>query len=213
MTKVIVLSVVLSLLVFGSGIFLGYGFQKRTLTQSNAQLDEIRKEINQMQTMILFSTLGKNFTCSYYEFMLQKIGDRLEAVTEQVISMEKDVHLTSKESRESTIAELMNLRLQYWVLAENYRRQCDPDYHTILYFYRVKPTCYECEVEGQVLAELSQKCDVAVAPISLNVDLDTISLLTQVYNVSLEDAPVLIIDGNQKLQGLVTLDELNETIC
>ncbi len=211
--KYVVLSFIFATLLFFGGIYLGYTLQGKQINNANDELNNIDEELNQMETMVLMNSVNKNLTCTYLEGSIGVVYKDLEKVRLQVVSMEKDIKLRNSDEYNALVAKLINMRVKYWLLGEAVRKNCDPNLSTVLFFYSVNKKCIDCDVMGVELADVSSKCNVVIAPIPVDSKVDIANMLAKYYNVTSDDTPVLIINQNQVIKGLIPESNLTKILC
>ncbi len=207
------MSFVLATLVFFGGIYLGYTLQGKQISDANYELSNIDAELNQMETMVLMNSVNKNLTCTYLQDNIKVVYKDLENVRMQVVSMEKDVKLRNSEEYDTLVTNLINMRVKYWLLGEAVRENCNPNISTVLFFYSINTKCIDCDVIGIELARISEKCNVVIAPIPVDSKVEIAKMLANYYNVSAEDVPVLIINQNKTIKGLIPEENLTKILC
>ena len=105
------------------------------------------------------------------------------------------------------------LQIRHWLLAKNIAKECDEDYHLVMYFYSNKQgECKNCKEQGNNLAVLRKK-DEKMYTYAFNINLDNLAFntLKAMYNVSKTEIPTIIVD-DKKYTGFKTIDKLQQII-
>ena len=211
--KYILFSFILSTIVFLGGIYIGYNMQGREVNSTNVDISNIKNQIGELEIMMLMNSVNKNLTCTYLENNVAPVQNELENVREKVASMENDVKLRNSNEYNELAENLIKLRIRYWMLGEEIRKNCDKNLTTILYFYTMNQKCQDCEIMGYELTDISSKCKVVIAPIPIDSNIELVKTFSEYYNLSAKDVPTLIINQNQTIKGLVSEKELEKIIC
>jgi hypothetical protein len=106
------------------------------------------------------------------------------------------------------------LRMMMWTEAKELRKTCGDEFHTVAYIYSydtedVNQRAIQISL-GKVLEDFKAKYgrDVLLIPMAGNLDLESIDLMKTKFDVS--ELPVVIIDEREVLNGLVTVEDLEE---
>ena len=211
--KYILFSFILSTIVFLGGIYIGYNMQGREVNSTSVDLSSIKGQIGELEIMMLMNSVNKNLTCTYLEDNMKPVQIELENVRKKVAAMEKDVKLRNSEEYNKLAEDLIKLRIRYWMLGEEIRKNCDENLTTIIYFYTMNEKCQDCDIMGYELSDISSKCNVVVAPIPIDSKIEIVKTFAEYYNLSSKDVPVLIVDQNKTIKGLISENELEKIVC
>ncbi len=207
----LIIAFVFSSVIFFGGIYIGYNIQGKEISNTDTQISEVSKQLDNLETMILLNSVNPNLTCSYLNDQIGSLKDRLEMIREEVASMEKDVKLRNSDEYKKLATDLIELRVRYWMLGEAVRKNCNSSISTVLFFYTTNKKCDDCIVMGYELARIGSECNVIVASIPIDSKIDIANKLKDFYNVS--EVPYLVINQNRTLKGLIPQKELESILC
>ncbi len=208
-TKILLRSLLLTILIFATGILLNHYFDtfRISIIEEVIMTHEIDSEAYRVER--LFTETFGGDTC---EVMVARISD----LKKEVRKVGEDLGSYSKFSffRQKDYDYLKRkyflLEFRFLALIEKLNKECDKPYLPIIFFYKIEDDA--SERQGFILQDLSEEYDQQL--VVLNIDKDykdepLVSLLTLNYNVT--DAPTLVIDGT-KYEGLLYTGEINASI-
>ncbi len=207
--KYYLLAGVLTCLVFVIGLMAGILIEASKVTFLEKKLKEleISKTDSEVKSSML-SLLNAN-PCEAFEYEVEKLIPKVSKFGEELEVFEA----TRKGSYQEYLAlkkeyTLMNLR--YWMFVKSLKEKCNYSFVPILYFYSNK-NCPACKDQGYVLSLLKKKYPkkVMIFAIDGDLDLESVSLLKKVYNITAY--PSLIING-RVYKGLKTTSFLEKII-
>ena len=108
------------------------------------------------------------------------------------------------------------LRTILWVEIIDLKEKCDSDIHTVVYLYEYEPDSAETEARqnlySAVTGDLKSKYDneVLLIPIAVNLDVSALDMI--LTNYALTEFPVIIVDETHTIDGLITIEDLEELI-
>ena len=108
------------------------------------------------------------------------------------------------------------LRTILWVEIIELKKQCDSDIHTVVYLYEYKTESAETEARqnlySAVTEDLKSKYDneILLIPIAVNLDVSALDMILTKY--ALTEFPAIIVDETHTLDGLITIEDLEELI-
>lgn len=112
--------------------------------------------------------------------------------------------------------EVLTVRKQYallqvkdYLLVRQLAERCDKEVFTILYFHEAD--CSSCERQTLVLDELRNEFP-GVRIYWMDKDLDTPTTQTLLSMFNINEAPTLIVDGTETIEGFIELDKLREMV-
>jgi len=210
--KIYLASIIITTLVFLSGIGIGIQLNKEKtniLEDRMRELEEDERNV-ELQWMML-SVLEKEKACElmYHQFLnlMSDVGELEERLT--------TLELTGKIINPEYIElkkDYSAFQIKYWLFAESIRKSCpisDKTITTILYFY--SENCQPCERQGFVLSYLKSKYSgVMVYSFDTRLDYNLIDNLEIVFNVT--ETPTLVINSEERLVGLRNFEELSRYV-
>lgn len=204
-------ALVLSLIVFGSGIFLGFmlegsrvGKIGKLYAESELSLLDIKlqSEIYSDMDIRCSTAIQENVNFADKVYGEAKILDRFEnaaRITESMKLQHKKYDL---------------LRTLFWLNSIKIKQKCNAQYHNLVYFYRYnEPTTGEKAkqaVFSRSLQELKNKYGgkVMLIPIAADNNITSINLLVATYDIRI--LPTILIDEKIKItdvDGLADIDK------
>jgi thiol-disulfide isomerase/thioredoxin len=192
-SRIIISAVIISALLFLSGIYVGYSINREKLSSIEATINKITSEIQNFQLEFLFlDILGENATCPL-------LTDTLSGINKE--SYEIGTRLTSygiegvQDYNEyvSTKREYSRLLIGYWLLANKLKTSCRMEANTIVYFFSKE--CGKCDDQGFILTYFKKELGENLLVFALEGDLDepSIQVIKRYYGI--ESYPTLIING------------------
>ena len=97
-------------------------------------------------------------------------------------------------------------------MLQNMKQWCTFNQTTILYFYKKKEDCPDCDAQSFVLTDLNKEIDQEIAIFSFDSDLElpSVSVLESFYDIG--PYPCLVVE-NMTYCGLHDKDDLIDIIC
>lgn len=189
----------LTLLVFGTGIFLGNHFSASKLDQ----IEGLQQELNsqtlgaELQTLLL-----TEFPCSSFN---STITDELFDVGSKLDYMEGQMGKTNTEVL--TLKEYYSLlEIRHWLLLKLAKERCGTEYNLILYFYSNLGDCDTCEQQGYVLSTLHKKYPrLNIYSFDANIRNPALQTVKTIFGV--RGVPTLVIN-HQALAGFKNKNEI-----
>ncbi|MDO8625434.1 MAG: thioredoxin family protein [Candidatus Diapherotrites archaeon] len=103
-------------------------------------------------------------------------------------------------------------RIELWLYTTLLTKQCKTNIVPILFFYRNKPACPQCDVQGQILESLREKCpNVKIFALSVDEGIDLVPLIEAQYGV--HSVPSVVV--NKKVFESLSSEEIlrQEVAC
>lgn len=202
----------LSTLLFLIGISTGIILSRNQMSDIQEQITDFEDNINSMELSVLINDALKNETlsCKYLQGKLNETNQLLLKLGEKAVDYEEQAKIKDEEYKEIK-KEYNYVRTQYWLMLEQLRNQCSNNYTTLLFFYRTLTPCPECRDQGVILSHLSVKNEgIYVVPVDADEELLIVDLIKEAYQVN--QTPSIIINGAEKITGLVNSNELLKSI-
>ncbi|MFH0927327.1 MAG: thioredoxin family protein [Candidatus Micrarchaeota archaeon] len=175
--------------------------------------NDLQKNISdlefEMQTSQLLSRYGSAMAqesrCDFLNYT-ESMQEKKAFSTAYSIQEYERSHLVGSEYenlKRSYFASLMDL---YITTFENKKNCPDLGQVPVAFFY-TQADCPACQVQGQVLSSVAQKCNnVQIFAFASDSQYPFLNLLVQRYNVS--STPSLVINDSQKIGGVTSEGEL-----
>jgi hypothetical protein len=208
--NIFVTSLIITLVVFVAGLFLGWQLDNLRTTQvlDDLRLNELDSE-SYVVEQAFWDTFGGE-SCEYGQ-------ERINSLSQQLVELGQYLNRYEQKSLFEE-AEFEYLARRYFILeikayTELYslQKRCDLETDFILFFYGQNDE--DSENQGYVLDKLVDKSDGALDVFSINYDFETdyaIETVKIYYNVT--TTPTLIINGEKKVEEFVSYEELRELI-
>jgi len=207
-TKVYLIAALLSLILFLSGIWLGFFLSKTTLLPIEKEISSLE---NQLETIreeyFLLGIKGKE-GCMLLRTLSQDLAQKLNNISSQFkILEERGEH---GQLFEDLKKEYVLLSLKAWILNSNIREYCNQSIVASLYFYSFP--CNECGAQEIILEKLKNKYygDFLVYGIDCSVDSPVVEALKKSYGV--KKVPSLLI-GGELIEGYRNFTYLDKLIA
>jgi len=206
-------ALVFTIIVFGLGLVFGLFLEESRANEIQEMLlvSELSFLDEQLRNDVIsdFGVGCDNAIASTYEF-----ADRIywEAVKmEQYDSAHKFRDVLKLMHKRYDL-----LRMVMWTEAQGLKDVCGNRFHTVVYVYAydtedIDQRAIQISL-GKVLEDFKDKYgdEVLLIPMAGNLDLESIDLMKERFTV--DELPVIIIDESEVLEGLVTVEVLEEAV-
>lgn len=207
------ISLILTLFVFSGGIFLGYLLEnsrtsvlENLYTQSEIELLDVRiqNEIYSFADVNCDNAITENINFASRIYDEAKLLDKYESsnkLSDDVILQHKKYDL---------------LRTLFWINAIKLKQKCNASYHNLVYLYDYNnprlDTKAKQAVFSRLLTEVKQDKGqkVMLIPTSGDNEITSLSLLMDLYNVTVDELPVILIDEKIKITDIETKEDLDK---
>jgi len=199
---------VISMLLFVVGVVTIKSLDDYRLGVIKGEIDTLKTDIEDSKLFLLYSqTLGDNSTLLCQALKTQ-IGQRIDKNQGLIVNLQKyeEANVFGEEYYSlKTFFVLKNLEL--WLYTSNYKRLCNSDQVSILYFYPDKAPCNECEVQANILTEIRDKClNVKVFALPVNVEMNLLNIIKTRYNIT--RTPTIVINEEIVKEGVTNEEAL-----
>jgi hypothetical protein len=98
------------------------------------------------------------------------------------------------------------------------RDKCNVSYHDVVYFYSYRTRDFDMVAKetifSKVLTDFKEKegHNILLIPIAADMNVSSINLILDKYNVTKEELPVILIDGKIKIKEITTVEELQRYV-
>jgi hypothetical protein len=203
------ISAIITFLILFAGIFFGLYIGKEKVSVLEQGINDLR--IRQDDATLSFSlmTIFGNRSCEIIQHELSDTMSEAAELGRKITDYEKEKF--KDDSYYSAKKDYTLIQIRYWSYLERMKKECNNNnFITILYFY--SDDCRDCSKQGLIYDYLKQQHpeNVMIFALDYDVDLNTLKILKEVYNV--EQVPTSIINDRQ-YQGLVELNQLDEILC
>jgi len=192
--RIIISAVIISALLFLSGIYVGYSINREKLSYIESTINKITSDIQNFQLEFLFlDVLGENATCPLLADTLSEINKESYDIGTRLTSYGKEGEIQDYNEYVKTKKEYSRLLIGYWLLANKLKTSCKLEANTIVYFFSKE--CVTCDDQGFILTYFKKDMGEKLLVFALDGDLDepSIQVLKRHYNIT--SYPTLIVNG------------------
>lgn len=208
--KIILISIFFTILFYSFGIYVGIkvfdffyaGDLRNKMNSLYIQAKNLNEELNLNKEILLLNFLEREYKCKLLEKLIEKVRD----YAFNVISRELPYRLEEYEYYYKPPEEYFELKKEYmrmmstsYLLTLKYKRECNREIPTILYFY--SSNCGEiCIRQGEELdrlKDLSTKFYFFI--VDKNFNLSEVKILVEIYEV--DKLPTIIVNEKIILRG------------
>jgi len=212
--KLFFISGFLTIILFISIYSLNFLIGEQREEKVNEDMDNILREYEEIQAIMLMSNIfGKESSCTAMEQMMLEMDENLWDLG---IKIEKYRKLTEEYMKDSfyiTQKETFNRKqIIYYSLLKEVEEWCGQDRTTILYFYKKKEECEDCDAMSFVLTNIKKDVEneLAIFSFDANLELNSLNVLIDHYNVS--SYPCIVIE-DKTYCGFKDRSETIKNIC
>jgi len=208
-TRIIINSLVLTILIFALGVLLNYGLDF-------IRIGAIADVMSQHELNTAAYLAEQDFTDTFGGNRCEAMNARIALLKEEIKTVGADLGSYSafsffkKKDYDYLKRKYFLLEMRFLSLIQQLNKECNRPYIPIIYFYKIDDDV--SERQGFILADLSKAYEQQVVVLTIDKDYKDeplVQLLAARYNVT--TAPTIIVD-NEKKEGLVYAGELNSTI-
>ncbi len=205
-TKVLVSALIISGMLFISGVVVGYTMNRERLTAVETEMSGVVRSVQNFQLQFLFlDVLGQNASCPILISTLSDINSQSYQIGSKLTSYGSDSEAMDYDTYMRVKKEYSRLLTGYWLLATKLRGTCSMNSSTIVYFYNKE--CARCDDQGFILSYLKRKFGDGLLIFALDSDLPepSVDAIKQHFNIT--EYPALIING-EVYRGFYSEQEL-----
>jgi hypothetical protein len=203
-------ALVLTLVVFNFGIFMGYMLEQSRINKVNtwyleAEMDLLDLEIQKDA----FDLMDLNCDILVEENI--KFADKIYESALVIEKYEKASRINSEIIFQHKRFDL--LRTLLWINSIKIKESCNSSYHNVVYFYQYNEPSIEQKSKQRVfsnfLYEVKQERggEIMLIPIAGDNNHPSINILLDKYNI--EEFPVILIDEKFKISDIEKLEEID----
>lgn len=204
-------ALIVTLIIFNIGIFLGYKLESSRINQiNNWYLEADMELLDQRIQADAFDII--DFDCnSLIKENINFADDIFEKA--RVIQRYEDVN---KINSDIILAHKRYdlLRTLFWINSMKIKEKCNADYHDVVYLYQYNDVPLEKNAKQDVFSNFLSKIKqekgdkVMLIPIAADNNLSAVNLLMEKYEI--DELPVILIDEKTKLTDIQTLDDIKK---
>jgi thiol-disulfide isomerase/thioredoxin len=207
--KILISAVVISVLLFASGLYVGYSLNREKLSSIELNMRKITKDVQNFQLEFLFlDVLGENATCPLLSNTLSEINKESYEIGLKLTSYGSGSEIKNYDEYMNTKREYSRLLIGYWLLANKLKDACKLEANTIIYFF--SKDCVKCDDQAFILTYFKKMLEERLLVFALDAELDEPSVQVLIKNYNITSYPSLIINGEvyQGFQSKETLETL-----
>jgi len=192
--RLLLSALIITGLIFFSGFSIGYSFNTGKLSAVESDIATVTKDIQNFQLeFLMFDVLGEKSACPLLSSTLSEINVRSEKIGNRLEMLSPDSEIKDYASYVEMKKEYSRVLLGYWLLANKFKKACESNISTVVYFYANQ--CDSCGDQSFVLTYLKKRYNETLLIFALDADLEEPSVRTikEFYNVTVY--PTLVIDG------------------
>jgi len=206
-------ALVFTIFIFGIGLMSGLFIEGSRL--SDVEISAINSEIDLLDAKLRNEVMNSfDIEC---DVTLSSTFDFADKIYDDAIKLERFDEESSLINTFRSIHRRYDLlRTILWVEIIELKKQCDSDIHTVVYLYEYETESAETEARqnlySAVTEDLKSKYDneILLIPIAVNLDVSALDMILTKY--ALTEFPAIIVDETHTLDGLITIEDLEELI-
>lgn len=207
--NVLIMSLVLTVMLFALGILLNYGLDFIRLASINEVMNRHELSTDSYLAEALFSDVFEGNKCSVMNARINDLKAEIRRVGVDLNSYSRFSFFNRKDF-DYIKRKYFLLELRFLSLITQINQECNNPYFPVLFFYEIDDDT--SERQGFILEEASRNFEDALVVLSIDKDYEDeplIQMLIQKYEV--QTAPTLVIE-DIKREGLVYAAEFEQII-
>ena len=204
-------ALILTIFVFAFGILMGYLLESNRTSKILEAYQQ--SDLNLLDIKIQDSIFSlKDFNCELATKETINFADRVYEEAKILDRFEDSATLSEGIIMQHKKYDL--LRTSLWVNTIKIKKECEENFHTIIYFYNYRTedldTSSTQNVFSKYLSELKKEYGNKIILISIagNMDINSINFLKSTYNI--DSLPMILVDEEHKISSLDDLDKIKE---
>ncbi|MBR9679595.1 MAG: thioredoxin family protein [Candidatus Altiarchaeota archaeon] len=197
--KFIRMALLLSTIIFLSGIFLGVNIDK---LQQDHVVEILKTEWDELETVqLLLLMTSVNTTCPESpREVLYPIYKKLEDARQTFEIFSDGRFMLDQERYDAISGDYLHLNIRAWLMSEELRARCG-EFHTVAFFF--VPSEPNCMAERDVLEGLKDEYgdQFMLFHIDMTQENPALESLKALYDIP--GAPAIIVDGQHLFRGFV----------
>ncbi|MDD5191856.1 MAG: hypothetical protein PHH54_00290 [Candidatus Nanoarchaeia archaeon] len=208
-------ALLITILIFGIGVFFGVILENWRSSKISDLYDKSEIELLDMRIQDEIYSKGK-FNCDIAAEENLNLADKIYGEAKLLERYEGARRITDSLIIQHKKYDL--LREMLFLNSMHIKEQCKLPYYAVVYFYI--PAYEELSLDetskqqvfSKLLEELKQKRgkDVLLIPIAVNQDISSIQVITNLYNISREDLPVILINEKTKITEVRNIEQIEQ---
>lgn len=205
-------ALLVTILIFGIGVLAGILIENMRTSQIS-NLYQI-SEVELLDIRLQNELYSGNFDCQTAVDENFKFADKVYQEAQTLERYEKASRLTQNIVFQHKKYDI--LRAMLFMNSLEIRRNCNVSYHEVLYFYKFNNPRLDLkakqDVFSRLLGEIKQDSGrgVLLIPMAADNELSSINIILRTYNISVDELPVVLIDGSIKITELEKKEDLSK---
>jgi hypothetical protein len=207
--KIYLVAGILTVLVFSSGILVGWVLDQNRLTTIQSQIDDLQINLQNLDLENSFySSVENKSTCLLYITKAESLSKQTDELASRLNTFE-DTNQFQLNSLNLLKKRYTLLNLGFWLQLVNLKKNCNYNATTILYFYPTK-ICDECVAQAIILDSLKKEMPEKLMIFAVDADLNLgiVDLLKKTYNIT--SFPTLVINEKDKIENFAGKEVLKK---
>jgi len=204
-------ALILTLIVFNLGIFMGYMLENSRVSKINAlSIDSELELLDQMTQKNAINLLDLGCESLIEENV--KFGDKVFKEAQQIAKYEEANKLGTEIITQHKRFDL--LRSLFWMNSIEIKQKCNSDYHNVIYFYKYNDPSIEQKSKqtffSNILSQIKENegSNMMLIPLSADNNITSINLLIKKYNIT--ELPTILIDEKIKITEVNDSSEIEK---
>lgn len=212
--RIFLYALVLSLIVFSLGIFMGYVLESSRINRINTLYLDAEMELldQRLQRDIIDISSLNQTVCQDFVNENIKFGDKIFQEAQQIQKYEEANKISNDIIFQHKRYDL--LRTLFWTNSIIIKQKCNADYHNVVYLYKYNNPSISQDSEqktlSNLLAELKNKYGnkIILIPIAGDNDISSISILMDEYRIT--ELPTILVDEKTKLTQINSMGDIEK---
>ncbi len=204
---------ILTLLVFSSGVVLGYILESNRIDEIRAEYRTIEKQWADAEIQSSYYDLFNTTFCNEAIEENLAFADRVYKEGLKIERYEENNKLTEDLLYDKE--RYILLKLKFWLNSVHLKERCKTNYVNLLYFYAQEPSLVQKGEQGSqaiILKNLKEKygSELMLIPLPIDLNIATINILKEAYNI--DYVPTILINEKIKLDGVQSIEEIEKVM-
>ncbi len=204
-------ALIITIFIFGAGIISG-------LLLENWRVSKVDNFYRESEIILLdIKALGEltssvNLDCDESIHQNMVFADRIFEEAELLARYEGAQNLKENMATEHKKYDI--LRAILWKNSIEIRKKCKADFHTVVYIYQYQEPTIDTKAKqgvfSRILSELKEEkgSEIILIPLAGDNNLSSVSLMMDIYNVSEQELPIILIDEKTKITEVTSVEEI-----
>jgi len=218
-TKVIVIAVIISIVLYIAGLFSGLSFNKVIEQKTERDIgflvdyvDNLDNELQSIQVQELFiNNLDDEAKCEFADTYFSQIESSLSYYWD-VLPVRLEQYEQGNELSDEYIKikrDYTRLSLRAWIISRDNLEKCNSSTIPLLYFYSTD--CEDCVKQGEILDDLKTTLayrgkSLLAYTIDFNSKEPTVGLIKKYYGI--QSVPAIVVNERALQGNLITQNEI-----